>query len=166
MRRVLGAATLTVLAVMQVTWAPRLEVGAAYPNLVLLAVVAIAWTRGARAGLVCACAGGLLLDLTSSGPIGLHALALLAGVYVIGFWTRNLERASAAHSALTAAAATLLYSLLLVVADDALSLSIRPLGIAAQLAVTAALYNALLAPFALEIVRRLDAIGRSAAEPA
>lgn len=166
MRRVLGAAMLTVLAVMQVTWAPRLEVGAAFPNLILLAVVAITWTRGVRAGLVWACVGGLLLDLTSSGPIGPHAIALLAGVYAIGFWTRNLEHASAAHAALTAAAATLLYSLLLVAADNTLSPAVPPLAIAAQLAVTAAIYNALLAPFALEVVRRLDAVGRAAPNPA
>jgi rod shape-determining protein MreD len=166
MRRVLGAGLLTALAAIQVTWAPRLEVGGAFPNLILLAVVAVTWTRGVRAGLVWACIGGLLLDLTTSGPVGLHALALLAGVYVIGFWTRTLERASAAQAALTAAAATLLYSLLLVAAYDTLSLSAAPLGIAAQLAVTAALYNALLAPFALEIVRRLDAIGRTAVAPA
>ena len=67
------------VVLVQVTWAPRLEVAGAYPNLALLAVVAITWTTGVRAGLAWACVAGVLLDLTSAGPLGPHALALLAG---------------------------------------------------------------------------------------
>src|SRR5207302_10909265 len=102
-RRAAGALLMAGAALAQVTWAPRFEVGGAFPNLVLLGVVGVTWTLGTRSGLVWACVGGLLLDLTASGPIGPHALALLPGVYLISFWIRNLEHPNALHVAVSAA---------------------------------------------------------------
>lgn len=157
MRRAAGMALLAVAALVQVTWAPRFEVLGAFPNLVLLGVVAVAWTVGPRAGMVWACAGGLLLDLMSAGPIGPHALALLPGVYAIGFWTRNVERPTGLQVALTAAATTLLYSTVLVLTDDLLGLYAPPPGVVAALALAAALYNAVLTPFVFEVLRRFQA---------
>lgn len=154
MRRAAGAALMAAAALIQVTWAPRFEVGGAFPNLVLVAVVAVAWTSGPRAGMVWACIGGLLLDLTASGPIGPHALALLPGVYLIGFWTRNLEEANVLLVALTAAVTTALYSAVLVLTGDMLGIPIEPLGMAVQLGFAAAVYNAVLAPLAFDLLRR------------
>ena len=157
MRKAAGASLLAAAALAQVTWAPRFEIGGAFPNLVLLAIVGITWTLGPRAGMVWACVGGVLLDLTSSGPVGPHALALFPCVYVMGFWTRNIERATPVHVAVTAAASTLLYSAVLVLAADLLGLPVPPAGVAAQLALTAAVYNAVLSPFAFELIRRFQA---------
>lgn len=156
MRRAAGFVLMAAAALIQVTWAPRFEVLGAFPNLVLLAVVATAWTVGPRAAMVWACIGGLLLDLTSAGPIGPHALALLPGAYAVGFWTRNLEHPNALHVALTAATATLLYSIVLVLADDLLGLFVPSPVVVAQLAFAAAAYNALLMPFVFEVVRRFQ----------
>src|SRR2546430_15497388 len=89
-RRAAGATLLVAAALAQVTWAPRFEVGGAFPNLGLLGVVGVTWALGARSGLVWACVGGLLLDLTASGPIGPPALSLLPGVDLIRFWVRHL----------------------------------------------------------------------------
>ncbi|TMC87026.1 MAG: rod shape-determining protein MreD, partial [Chloroflexi bacterium] len=91
MMRLLGFAAFLAAALLQVTWAPGLAIWGAYPNLVLLMMVVITWRNGARAGMFWACWGGVLLDLTGPGPIGPHALALLAGAYVSGFWTRNVD---------------------------------------------------------------------------
>lgn len=166
MRHAIAAALMLLAAMVQVTWAPRLEVFNAFPNLVLVAVVAATWIQGTRSGLIWACFGGLLLDLTSSGAIGPHALALLVPVYIVGLWTRHLDRRTAVHVALTASAATIVYSLILVGADHALGLPGPSLRVTGELAMAAAAYNALLSPFALEIVRRLDAIARLAPESA
>jgi len=153
-------------ALAQVTWAPKLEVGGAFPNLVLLAVVAVTWTLGARSGLVWACVGGVLLDLTAPGPIGPHALALLAGVYVISFWIRNLEHPNALHVAVSAALTTAVYSALLVLTDNLVGMPAPTFGVAAQLAFAAAVYNALLMPIAIELVRRLQTLVRLGPQPA
>ena len=179
MRRVAGAALLVAAALAQSTWAPRFEVGGAFPNLVLLGVgwnfgfvgasalvVGVTWTLGTRSGLVWACVGGLLLDLTASGPIGPHALALLPGVYLISFWIRNLEHPNALHVAVSAAVTTVLYSALLVLTDNLVGMPVPPLGVGAQLAFAAAVYNALLMPIGIELVRRLQSLVRSGPQPA
>lgn len=151
-----GAALVLMLAaaLVQVTWASQLEIAGVFPNLVLIAVIGLAWTQGVRAGLLWACAGGILLDLNAPGPLGPHAIALLAGVYTTGFWARNLDRESPLHPAGAVALSTVLYSLLLVGVDDALGLPIPPLGTAAQLTIAASLYNAALMPLALLALRR------------
>jgi len=164
-RRAAGAPLIAAAALAQVTWAPKFEVGGAFPNLVLLVVVGVTWTLGARAGMIWACIGGVLLDLTSSGAVGPHALALLAGAYLIGFWTRNLEHASPVHIALTAAGSTVLYSAVLVLTAGLLGQPAPQAGVALQLTLAAAAYNAVLMPFAMELLRRLQALTHSAPQP-
>jgi rod shape-determining protein MreD len=154
-KRALGAALMLAAALVQVTWAPRLEIVGAFPNLVLLAVVGVTWTRGVRAGMAWACVGGVLLDLTAAGPIGPHALGLLTGAYLTGFWTRNLDRTSAVQVAIAAAASTAAYSLVLVGSDDTLGLPVPPLAVAAELMLAACAYNAILMPAALALLRRV-----------
>jgi rod shape-determining protein MreD len=164
-RLLAGAALMAAAALAQVTWAPHFEVGGAFPNLVLLGVVGVTWTRGQRHGMAWACVGGLLLDLTASGPVGPHAIALLVGAYVIGFWTRDLQRQAAVHVVLTAVAGTVLYSAGLVLTDGLLGLPVPQPGTAVWLAFTAAVYNALLIPFALDLIRRLQALTQAAPQP-
>jgi rod shape-determining protein MreD len=155
MTRLAGFALMLAAALVQVTWAPRLGVYGAFPNLVLAATVCVTWLWGPRSGLAWACAGGLLLDLTAPGPLGPHALALLAGAYLTGFWVRNVDPASLLQPALATATATAVYSLVLVAADDTLGLPVPPLHLAVQLAVAAAAYNAVLVPPALMLARRM-----------
>jgi rod shape-determining protein MreD len=155
MRVVAGLALMLAAALVQVTWASRLEIAGAFPNLVLIAVVGLTWTQGVRSGLLWACAGGVLLDLNAPGPLGPHALALLAGAYVAGFWARNLDRDSALPPAGAAAVSTILYSLVLVGTDDAIGLPIPPFRTALALTIAAALYNAMLTPLALAALRRV-----------
>lgn len=142
-------------ALVQVTWAPHLELYGAFPNLVLATVVCITWIGGPRAGLVWACSGGLLLDLTAPGPLGPHAIALVSGAYAVGFWVRNVPNASLVQPALAATVASALYSLILIGTDDTLGLPVPPLGLALQLAAAACAYNAVLVTLALVALRRL-----------
>jgi rod shape-determining protein MreD len=153
-KRLAGAALMLGAILVQVTWAPRLTIAGVFPNLALVAVIAITWTSGVRSGMLWACVGGLMLDLTAPGPLGPHAVALLAGAYLTGFWTRNVDRESVLHPMLAAAAGTAAYSIILVTADDTLGLPVPPLGVATQLLVAASLYNAVLMPVALLIIRR------------
>jgi rod shape-determining protein MreD len=158
MRRVLGALSMLAAVLVQVTWASRIEVAGAFPNLILLAVVGLTWMSGVRIALVWACFGGIMLDLASPGPIGPHAIALLTCVYVTGYWVRNLDRDSPLHPALATALSTALYSLVLVEADELLGLPVPPLRLAAQLTIAACLYNALPMPLALLAMRRVQGV--------
>jgi rod shape-determining protein MreD len=159
------AAMLLATVVIQVTWAPRITVAGAFPNLALVAVIAITWTAGLRQGMAWACVAGLMLDLTSDGPLGNHAVALLAGAYLTGFWVRNLDRESLLHPIVAAAASTAVYSVVLVLADNVLGLAVPPLATAVQLLVAASVYNAALMPVALVLVRRLHAQAARRVEP-
>ena len=161
MRRLAGLCLMAAAALAQATWAQHLEVGGAFPNLVLLGVVAVSWTLGTRSALVWAVIGGLLLDVTASGAVGPHALALLPGAYLVGFWIRNLEHPNALHVALTAGACTLLYSAVIVLTDGLLGTPVPPPSVALELALAAAAYNAVLMPLAFELVRRLLSISRT-----
>ena len=166
MKRLGIATVLLALVLVQVTWAPRITIAGAFPNLALVAVIAIAWTAGVRSGMICACVAGLMLDLTAPGPVGPHAVALLAGAYLTGFWTRNLDRESILYPVIAAAASTGVYSLVLVVADDMLGLPVPPFAVAVQLAVAASVYNATVMPLALLAVRRLQGPQSRRPEPA
>ncbi len=165
MKRLGIGALLLATVLVQVTWAPRIAVAGAFPNLALVAVIAITWTAGVRFGMAWACVAGLMLDLTSDGPLGPHALALLAGAYLTGYWVRNLDRESVLHPVVAAAASTAVYSAVLVLSDDVLGLPVPPLGIALQLLVAAAVYNAALMPLVLAIVRKLHSPVTRRAEP-
>lgn len=157
MKRLGIAALMLATVLIQVTWAPRLSVAGVFPNLALVAVIAVTWTAGVRAGMVWACVAGLMLDLTAPGPLGPHALALLAGAYLTGFWIRNLDRESVLHPVLAAGASTAVYSLILIATDDTLGLPVPPVGVALQLVVAACVYNAVLMPFVLVVARKLHA---------
>lgn len=165
MKRIVGLGLMLAFTLVQVTWAPHLAVAGAFPNLVLITVVAITWSYGVRAGLVWSCVGGVLLDLTASGAIGPHALALLAGAYATSLWARNLERPNALHVALTAALSTALYSLVLVVVDGLFGMPSPDPGLVFRVALAMAIYNALLTPLALEAMRRSASLLREAPEP-
>jgi rod shape-determining protein MreD len=140
-----------------------MTVAGAFPNLALVAVIAITWTGGVRSGLAWACIAGLMLDLTAAGPLGPHAVALLAGAYLTGFWNRNFDRESLLQPVFAAALSTALYSLVLVAADDTLGLPVPPIGVAVQLMVAASVYNALVMPFALALLRSQAPTPREAA---
>ena len=157
MKRLAGAALMLATILVQVTWAPRLTIAGVFPNLALVAVIAVAWTGGVRSGMAWACVAGLMLDLTAPGPLGPHALALLAGAYLTGFWTRNVDRESVLHPMLAVAAGTVAYSVILVLADDTIGLPVPPLDVALQLMIAATVYNAVLMPAALLLVRRRQA---------
>jgi rod shape-determining protein MreD len=165
-RRIATLGVILALALVQVTWAPRLSIAGAFPNLVLVAVVGITWMQGVRAGLVWACIGGVLLDLTVAGAIGPHALALLAAAYATSLWARNLERPNALHAALTALGATVAYSVTLVLTDGLLGMPAMHAALVVRLTIAAAIYNAVMTPFAIELMRRLRALVRDAPEPA
>ncbi len=157
MKRLAGAALMLATILAQVTWAPRLTIAGVFPNLALVAVIATTWTGGVRVGMAWACVAGLMLDLTAPGPFGPHAVALLAGAYLTGFWIRNVDPDSVLHPMLAVAASSAAYSIILVAADDTLGLPVLPLGVALQLLLAASIYNAVLMPVALVFLRRRQA---------
>lgn len=156
MTYIAGAAVLVAAAVLQVTLAPRLEVVGAFPNLLLVAVVGWTLLRGAGSGIRWAVAGGLLLDLVSPGPLGVHALALAAAAYLTGFAQRHFEPDPFFLPSAAGAVATVAYNLVLVGIAVAARHPIAFLPALQLWIAPSSLYDALLMPVAVLLLRRLD----------
>lgn len=156
MRYAAGALVLLPAAVLQVTLAPRLEVAGAFPNLVLVAVVGWTLARGAAAGIRWALAAGLLLDLVSPGPLGVHALGLVVAAYLAGFAQRYFEPDPIFLPTLSGAAATVVYNLVLIAIAMLTRHPIAFLPVLQLWVAPSSLYDALLMPVALFLLRRVD----------
>ena len=111
-------------ALVQVTLLGRLDAALPAPNLVLALCAARAWTRGGRSGMTWAIAGGFLLDLAGGvGPLGIHALAMLAAAYAAGVLAAAFENSGVALSLVAGAVAGLVYGSAVLVAADSLGLA-------------------------------------------
>jgi len=144
---VLGAVLL------QATLLGRLDPALPQPNLVLALVVARAWLRGGRAGLGWALAGGLLLDLTATGPLGAHALALLTAAYVAGALAASFEHPG--FAAVAGAAGAAVYGTTLLALADFLGLAQVSASAALPLLAGGALTASALAPICMAVMARL-----------
>ena len=87
MRLTLAAIGAVAAALLNVTIAPFLRIGAAQPDFVL--VFSVLWTvlAGIEGGLVWAFIGGLMIDLLSSRPLGATAFTMLlcvGGAAILG----------------------------------------------------------------------------------
>lgn len=143
-------------AVLQVTLAPHLTLAGVFPNLVLVVVAGWTLISGTRAGIQWAIAGGLLLDLLSPGPLGLHALALATSAYAAGFLQRSYAPDPLVLPAAAGALAALVYNLVLVTAVELFG-SRQLLGaVLSHWVLPSTLYDAFLAPIAVLLLAHLD----------
>lgn len=140
-------------ALAQLTWMPRLS-PAAYPNLCVIAVAAWTWGRGTRAALTWAVVAGLVLDLGSSGPIGPHALALLAAAYAAGLVVTTVDGGPLVLP-IAAGVASLAYGLALLAVSGLLREPASLHANAGWIAWTA-VWDTVLAPLAVLLVTRAD----------
>jgi rod shape-determining protein MreD len=142
--------------VVQVTLLGRLDPALPQPNLVLALVVARAWLRGGGAGMRWALAGGLLLDLAGIGPLGAHALALLAAAYAAGVLAASFENDARTGLALLAGGAGgAVYGVVLLGLADSLGLAQVSVVAAAPLVLGGTVTTALLVPAAAAAMARL-----------
>jgi rod shape-determining protein MreD len=160
MQLTLAAALAVVAALAEFTIAPYLQVGDAALQFVL--VLAAIWTvvGGLEAGLTSAFVGGLALDVLSQRPLGASAFSLLMAVGTAFLVGAALRRARIIAPIVATAAASLVYSMLLLLvtsllngaATDGASKVIVPTAIYSTIAA------AVIGPLAVAVVmRRRDA---------
>ncbi|HEY8739499.1 MAG TPA: rod shape-determining protein MreD [Candidatus Dormibacteraeota bacterium] len=104
---------LVVLALMQTSLVPGLQVGPAAPQLVLVWVLCWAVIRGRGEALPWAVAGGIILDLVSQMPPGSHLLALAAVTFLADLGHRVMQGSTALFALAAVFAGSLLYGLIL-----------------------------------------------------
>lgn len=154
----LGALLLAAAALLQVTLVGRLDPALPEPNLVLALVAARAFLRGGRAGMAWGLAGGLMLDLAGTGPLGVHALALVAAAYAAGALATAFENGWAPLAGLGGAAGSICYSAVVLGAADTLGLADVSAGAALPLVAGGAAIAALLTVAAAALMHRLQPV--------
>jgi rod shape-determining protein MreD len=81
-----------VAAVLQATMLGAVDIGGGRPDLLLVAVVAIALARGTTVGAIVGFVGGLLFDLATFGTLGVTSLLLTLAGYWIGRYGETTGR--------------------------------------------------------------------------
>lgn len=76
--------------ILQVAFAPHMEIFGVSPNIPLLVVITLAIVQGPSAGAVAGFAAGLVLDLIGTGPVGAWALVLSVTGYTTGMLQENM----------------------------------------------------------------------------
>jgi rod shape-determining protein MreD len=120
MSALLAAVGATVAALFEVAGIRYLEVGQAHPHPVL--VLGVIWTvaSGLEDGLVWAFVGGIALDVLTFRPLGSTAFALLLAIAGTAVLAQSLSRVRPIAPILIVIAASLGYSLILLILFNAL----------------------------------------------
>jgi len=104
------AAIVFVAAVLQATMLGSIDIGGGRPDLLLVAVVAIALARGTTVGAVAGFLGGLIFDLATFGTLGVTSLLLTLAGYWIGRYGETTGRGRAHAPLLSVLVMTVAYA--------------------------------------------------------
>ena len=93
MKRIIASFLLVILAfIVQTCIFPLLPFLAVYPNLMVILVFSFGFIRGSVWGMGYGLIAGLLMDLSSGGPLGFHTLIFIWMGYVNGICTKYYLR--------------------------------------------------------------------------
>lgn len=142
---------------LQTTVLAQLTLLGVIPQLVLVVVVSLAWLDGERVGVVTGFFGGLLLDLQlpPASIVGLTALVYTSIGFGVGFFRQYSVGESVWSPVLAVAVSSAIaevgYALLAILLGRAWV----SVAFTAKVTGLVVLYNALLTPFVLPLVRRI-----------
>jgi rod shape-determining protein MreD len=163
MHLTIAAAVAVVAAIAEFTAVPYLKIGEATPHPAL--VFGVIWVIASRleAGLTWAFVGGLALDILGQRPLGSSAFSLLIAIGVASVIGGLLGRVRIAAPVAATAIASVLYSMLLLVATTALTnapLAGAPFAAVIPSAVYDTVLAALVGPLVMAVVARRREAGR------
>jgi rod shape-determining protein MreD len=154
MTLLLAAVGATVTSLLELTIGPYLRVGNAEPHLVLVVGIVVTLAIDIEAGLVWAFVGGLVLDVLAGRPLGSTAFALLLCLGGASLLGRAFARVRQIVPIPAAFLLSLLYSMILFIAFNALRGPIPvadPLGRVLPGAIFDLVLAALIGPLAISI---------------
>jgi rod shape-determining protein MreD len=144
MTLLLAAVGATATALLELSVGPYLRIGTAQPHLVLVLGIVVTVAIGLEAGLVWAFVGGLVLDVLVQRPLGSTAFALLLCMGATAVLGHFLVRLRPIVPILATALLSLVYSMILFIALNALRTPI-PIADPIRVLVPGAVYDILLA---------------------
>jgi len=155
--RRIGIFSLVILAaaLLQSTMGSHLAIFTARPDLVLILVVTYSVSRGGEEGLLVGLFGGLLVDLLSAVPFGTATLSMGAIGLATGLGEANVYRANLVIQLLAVFLATAFYHSIIMLTLQAIGWKVEWISTLALQTVPGAVLNAILAPVALGLIKRL-----------
>jgi rod shape-determining protein MreD len=160
MTLLLAAVGATLMALLELTVGPYLRFDTAQPHLVLVVGIVVTVAIGLEAGLVWAFVGGLVLDVLAQRPLGSTSFALLLCMGATSVLARVFVRLRPVVPILATLLLSLLYSMILFVAFNALRTPIPvddPIALLLPGTVYDTVLAALIGPLAISIHdRRAD----------
>ncbi|MGI5835881.1 MAG: rod shape-determining protein MreD [Chloroflexota bacterium] len=127
------------------------------PDLVLLVVVTHSVVRGVEEGALAGLIGGLMVDCLSTVPFGAATFAMGVLGLATGLGEDNIFRANVIIPLVAVFLATIFYHSFLLLSLQGGGWRVEWLGTLALQTVPSALLNALLAPMAIPVIRRITA---------
>lgn len=128
MKTLIWAAALAFGLIIQSTWLPMLAIYGVKPDLLLVAVVSTGLLFGKEAGVGIGFFAGLLQDLLSGNIFGLNILAKMTVGYVFGLAERNVFKENILLPIISAAIASILNSLVMILHLYIFGYDNNPLG--------------------------------------
>lgn len=147
---------LLLLSLLQSTAVPRLQIGAVWPDFLLLAVMSWALVDRIDEAIVWAMVGGIGVDLMSGGPFGASAAGLMAAALVAGVTSSGLFRGRTVLPLVTAAAATLAFHAVYVLAMLLVGQRADVVDALFRVALPSAVYNAALSIIVFRVMAAID----------
>ena len=113
-----------ILGLLQTSVFPSFAIVGIRPALVLMSTITLATISDDARALYWGFAGGLLIDLLSTTPLGVNALLFTLLVYIVGGQGRRFDRVNPVFPVLAGVAATVLYYPALILALQLLEFNI------------------------------------------
>jgi rod shape-determining protein MreD len=150
-----ATALLLIAALVQSILGPSLPIVGGRPDLVLVAVLAWAMLRGPTEGTAVGFIGGLLLDSVDYFPFGLNGALLGLAGYITGVGQANLYRGNLPIFLAMGALASVVYHGAVFLGLQAFGFALPPIVDGYQMALRAAILNAMLLVPALFLCHRI-----------
>jgi len=147
---------LFILALLQSTLAPRLQIGAVWPDFLLLTVMSWALLRRPGEAIGWAFLGGMVADLSSSGPFGASAMGLMVVALIGSAIVTGIFRDRTVMPVVAAFAGTLAFHGVYIAAMLFGGLRVDAPDALFRIALPAAVYNAVLSLVVFRIMAALD----------
>jgi len=151
-----AAPFLVVVALIQSTLSPRLQIGAIWPDFMLLVVVSWALLGRLAEALVWSMAGGLVVDLMSGGPFGGTGLALMVATLAAAVMAEGVFRGRTVLPIAAALVASLAFHGAYLLALLLVGRPVDGLEALLRAAIPAAVYNAALSLAVYGLMAAID----------
>ncbi|HLF28946.1 MAG TPA: rod shape-determining protein MreD [Anaerolineae bacterium] len=148
---------LLVISLVQATLAPHMQIGAVWPDFLLLVVMSWALRRRPNEALAWAFVGGLSVDLVSGGPFGGTALGLMTVALLASALADGTLRGRMILPIVAALAGTLAFHAVYLLAMLLVGQRADVLDALVRIALPAAVYNAALSLLLYRIMSGIDA---------